>query len=180
MLPPPLQSSHFLLGPPHALNLSEFFFCLIPSASSWRKFSLLRVNGIRLVQSNRPALWSVTLIISAKSHVLCNICLASRDQHIDIFRGGKRPPPIPHISKELSAEGWRSHFSPLMILVECNPPGSSVCGILQARILEQAAISFSRGSSQPRDRQVDSLPLSHKRSLSNSKILQMICRERLV
>ena len=38
----------------------------------------------------------------------------------------------------------------------CNPmdsslPGSSVHGIFQARILEWAAISFSRGSSQPRD-----------------------------
>ena len=32
-----------------------------------------------------------------------------------------------------------------------NPPGSSVCGIFQARILEWVAISFSRGSSQPRD-----------------------------
>ena len=29
-------------------------------------------------------------------------------------------------------------------------PGSSVHGIFQARILEQVAISFSRGSSQPR------------------------------
>ena len=33
----------------------------------------------------------------------------------------------------------------------CRPPGSSVHGILQARILECVAISFSRGSSQPRD-----------------------------
>ena len=31
----------------------------------------------------------------------------------------------------------------------CSPPGSSVHGILQARILEWVAISFSRGSSQP-------------------------------
>ena len=31
-------------------------------------------------------------------------------------------------------------------------PGSSVHGILQARILECVAISFSRGSSQPGDR----------------------------
>ena len=31
-----------------------------------------------------------------------------------------------------------------------SPPGSSVQGILQARALEWAAISFSRGSSQPR------------------------------
>ena len=35
--------------------------------------------------------------------------------------------------------------------VDCSPPGSSVHGIFQARILERVAISFSRGSSQPRD-----------------------------
>ena len=34
---------------------------------------------------------------------------------------------------------------------DCSPPGSSVHGILQARILEWVAISFSRGSSPPRD-----------------------------
>ena len=36
--------------------------------------------------------------------------------------------------------------------VDCSPPDSSVHRILQARILEWVAISFSRGSSQPRDR----------------------------
>ena len=35
--------------------------------------------------------------------------------------------------------------------VNCSPPGSSVHWIFQARILEWVAISFSRGSSQPRD-----------------------------
>ena len=35
--------------------------------------------------------------------------------------------------------------------VDCSPPGSSVHGILQARILEWVAIPFSRGSSWPRD-----------------------------
>ena len=35
--------------------------------------------------------------------------------------------------------------------VDCSPPGSSVHGILQARILEWVAIPFSRGSFQPRD-----------------------------
>ena len=34
----------------------------------------------------------------------------------------------------------------------CNPPGSSVYGILQARILEWVAIPFSRGSSRLKDR----------------------------
>ena len=36
--------------------------------------------------------------------------------------------------------------------LDCTLPGSSVHGILQARVLEWVAISFSRGSSQPRDR----------------------------
>ena len=35
--------------------------------------------------------------------------------------------------------------------MDCSPPGSSVHGIFQARILEWVAISSSRGSSQPRD-----------------------------
>ena len=48
--------------------------------------------------------------------------------------------------------------------LDCSPPGSSIHGIFQARILEWVAISFSRGSSSPRDRtwsptwQADSLP----------------------
>ena len=35
--------------------------------------------------------------------------------------------------------------------MDCSPPGSSVHGILQARMLEWTAISFSRASSQPED-----------------------------
>ena len=35
--------------------------------------------------------------------------------------------------------------------MDCNPPGSSVHGILQSRILEWVVISFCRGSSQPKD-----------------------------
>ena len=35
--------------------------------------------------------------------------------------------------------------------MDCSPPGISIHGIFQARLLEWVAISFSRGSSQPRD-----------------------------
>ena len=55
--------------------------------------------------------------------------------------------------------------------MDCSSPGSSVHGISQARILEWVAITFSRGSSRPRDRTCIScvscvirqilLPLSH-------------------
>ena len=34
---------------------------------------------------------------------------------------------------------------------DCSPPGSSVHGLLQARILDWIFMPFSRGSSQPRD-----------------------------
>ena len=34
---------------------------------------------------------------------------------------------------------------------DCSLPGSSVHGILQARVLEWVAMPFSKGSSQPRD-----------------------------
>ena len=40
---------------------------------------------------------------------------------------------------------------PLWDPMDCRQPGSSVPGISQARILEWVAISFSRGSSQPRN-----------------------------
>ena len=36
--------------------------------------------------------------------------------------------------------------------MDCSLPGSTLHGILQARVLEWVAISFSRGSSRPRDR----------------------------
>ena len=67
-------------------------------------------------------------------------------------------------------EGMLSCFScpTLCNPVNCSQPGSSVHGILQARILAWVAISFSRGSSLTQGSnpcflpwQVDSLPLYH-------------------
>ena len=42
---------------------------------------------------------------------------------------------------------WPTFCDPM----DCNLPDSSIHGIFQARILEWVAISFSKGSSQPRD-----------------------------
>ena len=58
--------------------------------------------------------------------------------------------------------------------MDCSPPGSSVHGIFQARVLEYGAISFSRGSSQPRDQrgspalQADALPCGSQQTVENS------------
>ena len=56
----------------------------------------------------------------------------------------------------LEEELWQPSETAQLCPTLCNPmdcslPGSSVHGILQARILEWVAISFSRGSSKPRD-----------------------------
>ena len=46
--------------------------------------------------------------------------------------------------------------------MDCSLPGSSIPGIFQARVLEWVAVSFSRGSSQPRDQtQVSSIAGRH-------------------
>ena len=46
-----------------------------------------------------------------------------------------------------------SHFSRVRLCnpMDCSPPGSSVRGIIQARILEWVALPSSRGSSQLKD-----------------------------
>ena len=50
--------------------------------------------------------------------------------------------------KQVEGEGEVAQSYPTLCNpVDCSLPGSSVHGILQARILEWVAISFSRGSS---------------------------------
>ena len=64
-------------------------------------------------------------------------------------------------------------YLPLCDSMDSSPPGSSVHGISQARVLEWVAMPSSRESSQPRGRlnwhllcflhwQVDSLSLNHQ------------------
>ena len=47
-----------------------------------------------------------------------------------------------------SLQSCLTFFDPM----DCSPPGASVHGVLQARILEWVAMPSSRGSSQLRDR----------------------------
>ena len=56
--------------------------------------------------------------------------------------------------KQLTMDWWwfsSSVMSDSCDPMDCSRPGSSVHGIFQARILEWIAISFSRGSSRPRN-----------------------------
>ena len=56
--------------------------------------------------------------------------------------------PESEISEVLVAQSCPAPFNP----INCSPPGSSVRGILQARMLEWVAMPFSRGPSRLRDR----------------------------
>ena len=66
--------------------------------------------------------------------------------------------------------------------MDCSPPGSSVHGILQARIPECVAIPFSRVSSQPKDQTHIScvgrqtfLPLNRQRTPSLTRVHVCVC-----
>ena len=69
-------------------------------------------------------------------------------------------PPLPPVPGSLRPRSWVSEWMSevaqlcltLSDPMDCSLPGSSIHGIFQARVLEWIAISFSRGSSQPRDR----------------------------
>ena len=82
----------------------------------------------------------------------------SRQEH-----WGGLPFPSPMHESENGSEVAQS-FPTLIDPMDCSPPGSSVHGIFQARVLEWVAIPFSRASSRLRDQtqvshiEVGSLP----------------------
>ena len=57
---------------------------------------------------------------------------------------------VPMLYSEWVSEWSRSSCQTLCDPMDCSLPGSSLHGILLARVLEWVAISFSTGSSQPR------------------------------
>ena len=56
------------------------------------------------------------------------------------------------ISKNVQSESEVAQLFPTLCnSMDCSPPGSSIHEIFQVRVLDWVAISFSRGSSWPRD-----------------------------
>ena len=80
------------------------------------------------------------------SESLCCTLEASTNCKLTYFEKKIKNKKVPR--KSVFAQSCPTFCDPM----DCSPLGSSVYGILQARILEWVAISFSRGSSQPRDR----------------------------
>ena len=96
---------------------------------------------------------------------MLRVCLMSYDT-ATLFSKGAVPFCLNHLQSNefwllcIVTDTWYCPFFCLVVAQSCPtlctpwtvaPTGSSIHGILQARILEWVAISFSRGSSPPRD-----------------------------
>ena len=94
------------------------------------------------------------MLLSRISHVCLTLCNPTDGtQPAPLSLGFSRQEywngfPFPSPSESEVAQSYPTLCHP----TDCGPPGSSIRGILQARVLEWVAISFSRRSSQPRDR----------------------------
>ena len=138
-----MPSNHFILCRP--LHLPSIF-------PSIRVFSNESVLCIRW-----PEYWSFSFSISPSNEYLGLISFRIDWFDLLAFRGILKSLLQCHSSKASILCFEKSlmyqlclHSLTLCNPMDCNPPGSSVHGILQARILKWAAISLSGGSSLPR------------------------------
>ena len=132
--------------------------------SSFRGISLARILEWVAISSSRGSSQSrdETHVSFTGRQILYH--WAPREAHIWCYRdckNGPSPPCLPASTPfalilccffylEIVKVKSLSHVW-LCDPMDCSPPGSSIHGILKARVLEWIAISFSRGSSWPRD-----------------------------
>ena len=97
------------------------------------------------------------------SYEMCILVASEDNKHIH-FR--QLYTVIRKVNRHCDSNYWLFSCSVVSNLMDCRPPGSSVYGISQTRILEWVAIPFSRGSSCPGcpGLQADSLTLSYQGS----------------
>ena len=107
-------------------------------------FQILFIIGYYKILSRVfPVLYSWSLLIISSIH---------SNMYILIPNSYFIPPRhLPFLISKIKMKVTKSCLT-LCNPMHCSPPGSSVHGLFQARVLEWVAISFSRGSSQPRDR----------------------------
>ena len=127
----PLISGHTLSYHPLSFLAKHMTPCETVLVSYWLTCLSPHENG----RSKRAWLFDSSLV-----HLQClEQCLIHIRLSMHIFEGAK--------VKVLIAQLCPTFCDP----VDCSPPGSSVRGILQARILEWVAIPFFRGSPWPGD-----------------------------
>ena len=88
-------------------------------------------------------------IVSSWAPITCHD-LGMGNQRVE--KRGKNKTPVCILERTKESESQVAQLCPTLCdPMDCSLPGSSVHGIFQARIMEWVAISFSRGSSWPRD-----------------------------
>ena len=97
-----------------------------------------------------PLAWVLSLLRSNRTKVRIApesgaylLDMVQLSQKLILFPWLDSKKKVESISCSITSNSWRP--------MDYSLPGSSVHGILQARILEWVAISYSRGSSRPRD-----------------------------
>ena len=137
-------TSHLKKASP--LLLQSFRICVPSTLTSSGEIKTCENTGWSSEPSAFRLWWLLCLLVSHSSLVrMTNGCQWT----INMIHGKKM--------KVLVSQSCPTLCDPM----DCSPPGSSVHGILQARILEWVAIPFSRGSSQPRDQNPGLLHCRH-------------------
>ena len=117
------------------------------SSTSWRAEYLLNFGGILRMGD---------VSLHSRVYLLNHIFTSVQTPGYLFYTLGYNPVPLYFVAQMLQLWPLVSEVAQSCLTL-CNPMdcsllGSSIHGIFQARILEWVAISFSRGSSQPRDR----------------------------
>ena len=115
--------------------------------AEWRGEQFRRLSVLR-TETEGCFCWAPTGCHTLLQTLQILTCLCSQSpSQVELFSGTKgnigdlihpNPPLL------VAAEEWKSCLT-LCNPVDCSPPGSSVYGILQARILQRVAIPLSRG-----------------------------------
>ena len=117
----------------------------------WRHFQLSSLEDMLGVGARAVADYPQWTILTSRNYLAPNVRSPEVVQPCSHQRSGCCSARY----KVRLSDGWGAQLLSLVWLfcdpIDYNPPGSSVHGILQARILEWVAISFSRGSSWPSD-----------------------------
>ena len=130
----------------HSLSFSTF---LLLSSSSWNVFKVIKVH---LLYRH----WQRAVLKTPSSQAYSECPQSLRLERIQTHLGHSVC-SIARVKSSSCCLVWLL-LSCVWLCdpTDCGPTGSSVHGILQARIVEWVAISFSKGSSRPRDLTPDS------------------------
>ena len=128
-------------------NRARFYFLGLQNHQPWLMTTAMKLKKPLLL--GRKARRNLDFILKNKRHYFSNKCPSSESWDFSVVMYGCKS----WIIKKSEGEGEVAQSCPTLCdPMDCNLLGFSVHGILQARILEWIAISFSKGSSRPRDR----------------------------